>query len=423
MDISINNRFNIISAEAIKWCIYAIVFAAPFSKSISEAAIILAIVFWLVEKIINGNYAIIKTGLNTAFMILAISIALSLLNAYRTLGSADFFHLSVKAFFTKALKYFFLYFIIVDKLDTKNKLKDLLSVVLMSVIIVLIDGFGQYYYTGVDGLHGYPSFKTRDFWDGIGPFRGFPTACFPFPNDFAAWMLLTVLPLTCVAFFDLRRNRYRYLAWITAAAGFYMFFLTKARGAWLGLAVSAGYIALSKKMIWFIFILVLLVAVPFILKMEMAHYIFETGSMGDRFGMWGTSMEIFKKHPVIGNGLNTYFVNFKEHRNDEWKGKKGSYAHNCYLQMACDIGVLGLGAFLWLMYSYFLSVVKALKKIKDQFFNSVLWGISIGVFAFLVHSFFDTNLYSLNLVTLFWCAIGISQAIINVCGKESNAAA
>ena len=120
MDISINNRFNIISAEAIKWCIYAIVFAAPFSKSISEAAIILAIVFWLVEKIINGNYAIIKTGLNTAFMILAISIALSLLNAYRTLGSADFFHLSVKAFFTKALKYFFLYFFIVDKLHKKQ---------------------------------------------------------------------------------------------------------------------------------------------------------------------------------------------------------------------------------------------------------------------------------------------------------------
>jgi O-antigen ligase len=134
--------------------------------------------------------------------------------------------------------------------------------------------------------------------------------------------------------------------------------------------------------------------------------------VGDRVFMWNTSWEIFKDHPIIGSGLNTFFQNFKERRNDEWKNKKGSYAHNCYLQMACDTGVVGLGAFLWLVAAYFHSVVRSLKKISEAFYGSILLGISTGVFAFLIHSFTDTNLYSLNLATLFWSAIGISQAMV-----------
>jgi hypothetical protein len=45
--------------------------------------------------------------------------------------------------------------------------------------------------------------------------------------------------------------------------------------------------------------------------------------------------------------------------------------------------------------------------------------MSIGVFAFLVHSAFDTNLYSLNLATLFWTSVAVSSAIARVC-EEGN---
>jgi hypothetical protein len=62
--------------------------------------------------------------------------------------------------------------------------------------------------------------------------------------------------------------------------------------------------------------------------------------------------------------------------------------------------------------AYFHSVVRSLKKISEAFYGSILLGISTGVFAFLIHSFTDTNLYSLNLATLFWSAIGISQAMV-----------
>jgi O-antigen ligase len=174
------------------------------------------------------------------------------------------------------------------------------------------------------------------------------------------------------------------------------------------------YIAFSKRKIWIVLLLVLALSASILIKTEMTRAIFATGSFGDRVNMLGTSWQIFAKHPVMGSGLNTFFVNFMKYRNDQWKDKKGSYAHNCYLQMAADTGLIGLSGFLFLIISYFRAVIRALKIIKDEFYRTALWGISIGVFAFLVHSFFDTNLYSLNLATLFWFAIGTSLAIIRV---------
>ena len=49
------NRLNTIFDYAIKWCVCAIIFAAPFSKSISEIAIVIAITAWASKKIINRD--------------------------------------------------------------------------------------------------------------------------------------------------------------------------------------------------------------------------------------------------------------------------------------------------------------------------------------------------------------------------------
>lgn len=407
-------RFNKTADTAIKWCIYAIVFAAPFSKSISEIAITLAIIMWILRKVVNKDYRIVKTGLNLPLLLLVITAAISIFNS-------DFMGLSVRAFFTKMLKFVALYFVIVENIDSKSKLKDLFIVAFLSMSIIMFDGFVQYF-SGLDFLHlpPYPSYKARLASDCGGFFRGFPTASFPFPNDFAAWMLLALLPLVCVTIFDLRRKDVRFFTGLISLGLFGLFFLTKTRSAWLGMGLSTLYIAISRGKMWLIVFLILIVALPFALKMEMAQYIFSFGSIGDRMGMWDTAWSIFKNHPATGSGLNTFFVNFKRYRNDEFRDRKGSYAHNCYLQMACDTGLAGLAAFLWLVCSYFLSVKKGLKIIEDKFHYSILWGMSIGVFAFLIHSFFDTNLYSLNLATLFWTAIGVSQCTIKIFEADSH---
>lgn len=403
-------RFVVIAGILIKWCICIIVFATPFSKSLGEIAITLAIVSWAVKKAVMRDFRLRATDLNLPLILFALAMLPSFYNSAH-------FALSLKAIFSKVLKYVFLYFVITEEINTREKLKDIFLIGLLSMTVIAIDGFVQYFYS-VDALHAYPSFKFRYFYALDGFFRGFPTACFPFPNDLSSWILLVLFPLACVTIFDLRKKVVRYFSGIIAMSLLCLFVLAKVRSAWLALAVSFIYIALSKNKIWIIVLLVLLVAVPYILKMEMAGYIFGFSSMSQRFGMWQTGWEIFMQHPIIGSGVNTFFEEFRMRRNDNDKGKRGSYAHNCYLQMAADTGIIGLGAFLWLITAYFISVAKCLKKVTDPFFGSILWGMSIGVFAFLIHAFFDTNLYSLNLAILFWTAIGISQSIGLVCGER-----
>lgn len=396
----------------IKWCICIIIFAVPFSKSLGEIAIAVAITLWVVKKLVTRDFRVRHTDINIPLLIFAIAAVPSLLNsAYLTL--------SVKALFTKVLKYVFLCFVIVDEIDTKDKLRDLFYMGLLAAVVIMTDGFIQYAY-GIDMLHDYPAFKMRVAYDLEGFFRGFPTASFPFPNDFASWLLLTLVPLICVTIFDLRGKTARYLMALVSAGLSYLFFLTKARGAWFALAISMIYIALSKDRIWIIVVLIIMLLIPFVMKMEMAKYIFGFSSVEHRFKMWQTGWEIFKQHPIIGNGLNTFFEKFRMHRSDKDKGKRGSYAHNCYLQMAADVGIIGLGAFLWVIAAHFISMTKRLRRMTDPFYGSILWGMSIGIFAFLVHAFFDTNLYSLNLTILFWTWIGISQSIGLVCGEGNS---
>jgi O-antigen ligase len=148
--------------------------------------------------------------------------------------------------------------------------------------------------------------------------------------------------------------------------------------------------------------------------------IFGFTSMKDRGAMWTTGAEIFKKHPIIGNGINTFFGLYREMRNDEWKGEKGSYAHNCYLQMAADTGVLGLGAFLLFIAALIGRAVRFLRIKGDPFYHSLGTGLVIGLSAFLMHSFFDTNLYSLNLASLFWISSGILASVLNVARNEET---
>ncbi|MBN2453524.1 MAG: O-antigen ligase family protein [Candidatus Omnitrophica bacterium] len=400
-------RLNRVIDETIKWCLYAIVFAAPFSKSISEIGITVAIIAWAVQKILNRDLKFKQIELGFAFVVFAAAIIPSFINtAYPAL--------SMKAFFTKVLKYIFLCIVMADTIRTKERLKDILLMAFISIVVIMADGFIQYYTTGYDVLHNYPAFKIRTLLVDNDVFRGFPTASFPFPNDLAAWILLMIAPLSCIALFGMKKQGMKYLMMAVSAGLFYLFFLAKVRSAWIALAMSMVYVAVSKRKMWIFLLLVAILAGSILIKTETTSYMFSTSGFGHRFKMMDTSWQVFMKHPVIGSGLNTFFVNYMKYRNDEFKGKKGSYAHNCYLQMAADTGLVGLSGFLFLLFSYFRAVIRQLKVIKDEFYRTALWGISIGVFAFLVHSFFDTNLYSLNLATLFWFAIGTSLAFIRV---------
>ncbi len=131
--------------------------------------------------------------------------------------------------------------------------------------------------------------------------------------------------------------------------------------------------------------------------------IFQSGGDSDRFKYWQVAFTMFKENPFLGKGLGTFMPYFSKYM----PGLYPAYAHNCFLQILAESGIFSLFAFLGFLY---LVIYRGIRR----FFikrNPVLLGGICGLIGFLTHSFFEVNLYSLPLATLFWIWIGIVSAL------------
>lgn len=407
-----------------EWAVYTMIFVLPFSKSLLEITFIIALLAVVARKYILKEPLIEISTINVALIVFLAANLLSFINS-------GYLALSSRAFFSKSLKFAALFLLVQTILRSEIKIKNFIIIAYLSCITILLDASVQYFITHIDLLHSYPSFQfshpTITATNAPYPrgFLGLPTASFPFPNDFSAWILIFILPAGIMLFMNKTAIWKRtLLAFVFSMLCFFLV-ATKTRGAWIGFVVSILLMPFIikidiKKKLLIALAVILLFASPLILKTTNARHIMTMTSVSDRNVMWTNGWKIFIKHPVIGNGVNTFFEHYKAVREDEYKGKKGSYAHNCYLQMAADVGLLGLGAFLFFVTSVLIGALKAIMICKDDFLYPLIVGLTLGVVAYLVHSFFDTNLYSLNLSYLFWISIGVLMSLVNL--SEGRAA-
>lgn len=403
-------RISAFCDKIAEWSIYILIFALPFSKSIVEITIVTALISLIFKKAIDRKSVVFDyRNINIALLIY---LAFSLISLF----NSQYIDISLRALFSKALKFAVLFFIVKEIINTRTKLNNFMIMALVSCFVILVDGFIQHFITYSDLLHNYPSFDYRSWAPSN---TSFPTASFPFPNDLASWIIVFIFPVGAFAFWGRSDWRMSAISVLALVGLLYLLLLTKARGAFAGFLVAFGVLSVIKMKRLGIILMAVFIMSPFLINRELLPHILSMGSMKDRSVMWQNGMKIFEKHPIIGNGINTFFVEYREARSDEDKGKRGSYAHNCYLQMACDTGILGLLSFLVFVAMLISRGFSALKKIKDPLLYSLILGINLGLIAFLTHSAVDTNLYSLPLAALFWLSAGLLLAVIKI--AESNA--
>lgn len=398
------NKIIDILGSITEYSIYILIFCLSFSKSIIEICITVAFCSWLLKKLLTKDLRLKRTPLDRFLLVFLIFSSLSLIT---TPDKA----LVLKALFSKCLKYIALYFIVVETIDSQVKLKNLIKVTFASAAIVMVDSYIQYYFTHFDLIRHYPSFKYVTYSAGY----GFPTGPFPFPNDLSGWMLIILMTALSFFIWDAGSGFLRLILAAFLGPFVYLFYLANTRSAWLGFFI-AFFITLVVQNKKFIIVAVLLIAIlslPFLPKQKAAD-IFGLSSMQDRAFMWRTGWKIFMQHPVIGNGLNTFFGEFRKFREDDYRGLRGSYAHNGYLQIAADTGILGLSAFLLLLGAAFFNVLGYIRRSKDKFYKIFALGLGAGLLAFLIHSLFDTNLQSLPLATLFWFSLAVLMALTGI---------
>lgn len=394
-------KINAICDKVTEFSLYITIFFLPASNRIAEISIGIGILAWIINRAASCDIRPLYTKLSIPIFAYLIINLLSLVFTTN-------FYISLRALIGKLAEYILIYFLAVETINTKERLRNMLAILLASAAIIAIDGVAQQY-TKVDILRGRPMALN-----GItGPFKN--------QNDLGSFISL-VFPISLSFLFFTKKNKKKLFMLVVSSILLACLIATYSRGAWVGVLMGVfAILFLKKKRLIPIFLtglIILFFLLPPSLKYRASQiFNFREHTVTHRHMLWNTAIDMTRAHPITGQGVGTFMYNFAKYRP---RGNEGVYyAHNCFLQIAAEVGLFGLAAFIWILAAFFYNAFNTIKYLKDGFHLAALMGLTGGLIAFLIHSAVDTNLYSLPLAMLFWISLGLGFSII----RDANAIA
>ena len=113
-----------------------------------------------------------------------------------------------------------------------------------------------------------------------------------------------------------------------------------------------------------------------------------------RIDYWEYALKnIIVRFPWTGVGLGNFNSPFSR------------YAHNSYIQVGAEMGILGLGAFLWLIGNFLKDCKKAGNR-QSAHTQRIIYTISI--LAFLIHNFIDFTFFLPEISLIGWIILGLA---------------
>lgn len=311
----------------------------------------------------------------------------------------------------RVFRHVFLSAAVLYTVDSEAKLRKMFYCLAATALVIGLDAL-------IQGLTGFEILRHRPMTPFFGETKRL-TGPFGHANDFSAY--LTVVFFVFFGFIQrgqaLIGGRTRVFLWTGLAVVAACLAGTYSRGAWLAVGFTAALFALTtgNKKLFILVVGVILAAVffsPPLVKMRLESLLsWKEGTVHERSELWSESVRMIREKPILGRGINTYARNEPFYKSGA-PNVDNQYAHNGYLQMTAEIGLIGLASFLALL-AYSLAV-----SFRSFFSGSgftAVAGLSLGfgVLAFLIHSATDTDLQSVLLVNLLWISLGLLLAARN----------
>jgi O-antigen ligase len=195
-------------------------------------------------------------------------------------------------------------------------------------------------------------------------------------------------------------------------------FFSLSRGAWLGLVVGCAILLAlrsQRALLWFALAILIGVSLPVlgslnVLPTAIADRIVdvpkflgldlfdprkvevtpENFGIVDRMAHWFAAWGMFSDHPWLGVGIGNYAVAYYDYNLKEWPFSLG-HAHNFYLNMLAETGVIGATCYLLFVGATLLYAWQVARRSVDVW-RAIAFGILGSLVAIAVHNFFD-NLY------------------------------
>ncbi len=115
-------------------------------------------------------------------------------------------------------------------------------------------------------------------------------------------------------------------------------------------------------------------------------------SFEDRWKIWVNTFQIFRDFPLFGSGLGTFTQIFPMYRSFHIRGLV-THAENDFLQLASEVGLMGIGLLVILFLFLFLKGVSGIRSMSHREAGRYIGiGGMIGVLALMFHSLVERNI-------------------------------
>jgi putative inorganic carbon (HCO3(-)) transporter len=259
------------------------------------------------------------------------------------------------------------------------------------------------------------------------------------PNPFAGYLTM-ILPLAlCMGLTRANPSPYRWLSLGAAALIAAGIGLSQSRGAWLGAAVAAACLLLAwsrftrRLLIPGVLAGVLAVALAIsgllppaifdrlaqtieyfgVFDVRTVEVTSQNWAIVERMAHWQAGWYMFLDHPWLGVGAGNYGQAYPDYFVSTWRDALG-HAHNYYINMLAELGLIGGGTLLLLLGLAFRQLGGALvgsEGRRHNFWRAVLAGVFGGLVVFCVHNMFDSLfVHSVNIQVGVLLGLGLLAA-------------
>jgi putative inorganic carbon (HCO3(-)) transporter len=391
-----SNRPAALLSSAQEWTLYAFLVLLPFSKAAVEIAFVFLLAAWLMERFVPafrrptvwtrpGTSRIGVAGL-TFFAASALSIA-----------GSKFPTQSIEGLIGKWAEYLLFLVILADVGGRPRVMRRSCAALTVAAALVVLEAFWQEL-TGKGLLRGYP---LTIYARMTGPYEN--------PIDLATFFMVAFPAL--LASWISQRGRARWSIGVVLLLVAVCLGRTEATGAWLGLLAGLAVMMAKEPRVrryGLAAVAALVIVAAFWLRaMGRLDTTFSPTEAGtsDRWVMWQAALGMIADRPLLGHGVNTFMSNYL----DYWVGgeRMPRYAHNCYLQVAAETGLVGLAAFVALLGLVWSRIWRSLRR---PLAGDALMRLGVlgGLTAFLLQGAIDTNFYALRQAALFWALSGVA---------------
>lgn len=391
--------------------IYSFIILLPFSISVAPAFTnffwAAIIIFYLIKKIILKENPIIYTPINAIFLLFIFISSVSILNSINITSS-------LRGVF-KLFQYGLLFVVMSAEIKDKRHIEIIIISMILGGVFSSADAFWQLIF-GKDFVRGNAPIMN------IGLKRA--TAAFPNANVLAIYLAPIFVISVGMAMHYLKGKRKLVMFFISSVIFIGLMF-TYSRLAIIASFISLFLIAISKKNKVFITLIItaLIVSPLFFPKglkdwMKSINYnpiVFLCNT--DRISIYKNTVNMIKHHPIIGVGVGTFSSNYLKYKlpePDDAKTGDTIYAHNNFLHIAGEVGLVGLLIFLFLLCKIFNCIYIIYKKTRDSFYRSLCLSLNYAVIAFLINGFAETSLYYKRVSVIFYFMVGLILALYKI---------